>query len=101
MVTRRSHLRPIHPGEILEEEFLRPLGISINHLAREILVSRGRVRAVINGKSAIRADIALRLGRYFGTSPELWMNLQLGYDLRCVSKRLRSRIEREVIPRIG
>ena len=99
MATRRSRLRPIHPGEILQEEFLRPLGVSMSRLAREIHVSRGRVRAVINGSSTIRADLALRLGRYFGTSAELWMNLQSDYNLRSLSARSLRTIEREVTPR--
>ncbi len=77
-----SYLDPIHPGEILSEEFLQPLGISINRLAREISVPPGRISTIVNGKRAISADTALRLSAYFGTSPELWLNLQTDYDLR-------------------
>lgn len=75
-------LDPIHPGEILLEEFLKPMGISINKLAREIGVPPGRISTIVNGKRAITADTALRLAVYFGTSPELWLNLQADYDLR-------------------
>jgi addiction module HigA family antidote len=72
----------IHPGEILLEDFLRPMGISINKLAREIDMPPGRISTIVNGKRAITADTALRLAAYFGTSTELWLNLQTDYDLR-------------------
>lgn len=75
-------LDPIHPGEILMEEFLKPMGISINRLARDIEVPPGRISTIVNGKRSITADTALRLGLYFGVSPELWLNLQTDYDLR-------------------
>ena len=77
-----TYLDPIHPGEILLEEFLQPMGISINRLAREIEVPPGRISTIVNGKRAITADTALRLGIYFSVSPELWLNLQSDYDLR-------------------
>lgn len=77
-----QYLEPIHPGEILLEEFLQPMGISINRLARDIQVPPGRISTIVNGKRAISADTALRLSAYFGTSPELWLNLQTDYDLR-------------------
>ena len=75
-------LTPIPPGEILLEEFMKPNRISQNRLARDIDVSPGRVNAIVHAQSAITAAIALRLAKYFGTSPELWMNLQASYDLR-------------------
>ncbi len=75
-------LDPIHPGEILMEDFLKPMGISINKLAREIGVPPGRISTIVNGKRSISADTALRLGIYFGVSPELWLGLQVDYDLR-------------------
>lgn len=78
----KEYLDPIHPGEILLEDFLKPLGISINKLAREIGVPPGRISTIVNGKRSITADTALRLGAYFGVSPELWLNLQADYDLR-------------------
>lgn len=72
----------IPPGEILLEEFMKPFGISQNKLSRDIDVPAGRINEIINGKRAITADTALRLSRFFGTSAELWMNLQVDYDLR-------------------
>ena len=75
-------LEPVHPGEILMEEFLKPMGISINRLARDIDVPPGRISTIVNGKRSISADTALRLGLYFGVAPELWLNLQADYDLR-------------------
>jgi addiction module HigA family antidote len=73
---------PIHPGEILREDFMKPLGLSINRLARELSVPPGRVSAIVAGKRAITADTALRLGRYFGVTPQFWLNLQSEHDLR-------------------
>lgn len=81
-----TYLDPIHPGEILLEDFLKPLGISINRLAREIEVPPGRISTIVNGKRSITADTALRLGVYFGVSPELWLNLQADYDLRIATR---------------
>jgi addiction module HigA family antidote len=75
-------LDTIVPGEILSEDFMKPMGLSINQLARDIDVPPGRISEIINGKRAITADTALRLGKYFGVSPEVWLNLQTDYDLR-------------------
>jgi antitoxin HigA-1 len=75
-------LDPIHPGEILLEEFLLPMGISQNRLASDIDVPVSRIAGIVNGKRSVTADTALRLGTYFGTSAELWTNLQASYDLR-------------------
>jgi addiction module HigA family antidote len=82
----KKTLEPIFPGEILLEEFMKPLGISINRLARDLHVPPGRISEIVNGKRAITADTALRLGRYFDVSPETWLNLQADYELR-VAKR--------------
>ena len=79
-------LEPISPGEVLLEEFLRPLGISQNQLAREIDVPVSRVASIIKGNRAITADTALRLGQYFGSSAEMWLNLQSQYDLRLAQR---------------
>jgi len=79
-------LDPIPPGEILYEEFMKPLGVSINALAREIAVPPNRISDIVNGKRSITADTALRLGKYFRVSPETWLGLQADYDLR-VAKR--------------
>lgn len=80
-------LEPIHPGEILLEDFMKPLEISINKLAREIGVPPNRISGIVNGRRAITADTALRLGLYFGVVPEIWLNLQSDYDLR-VARRV-------------
>lgn len=78
----QEQLDPIHPGEILLEDFMKPLGISINQLARDLDVPPNRISTIVNGIRAITADTALRLGTYFGVSPETWLGLQLDYDLR-------------------
>ena len=77
-----TQLDPIHPGEILLEDFMKPLGLSINQVARDLDVPPNRVSAILNGTRSITAYIALRLGTYFGVSPETWLGLQLNYDLR-------------------
>ncbi len=92
-------LKPIPPGEILREEFLLPLGISINQLARDIGVPANRVSAIVNGKRAITADTALRLGTYFQVTPELWLDLQSDYDLRVLRRTSGPQITSEVRPR--
>ena len=91
-------LKPIHPGEILREEYLIPLEISINRLARDIGVPPGRISEIINGKRGISADTALRLGRYFKVTPELWMGLQAEYDLRVARRTVGKEIEQLVQP---
>jgi len=82
MTRKIKRLPPIPPGEILHEEFMVPHGISQNRLARDIDVGPGRINDIVHGRSAITAAIALRLAKYFGTTPELWLNLQADYDLR-------------------
>lgn len=89
-------LPPIHPGEILLEEFLNPMGISQYRLARDISVPPGRINEIVHGKRAVSADTALRLGRYFGMSPVFWLNLQSHYDLEKEADHLVDRLEREV-----
>ena len=89
----------MHPGEILRAEFLKPMELSVHRLAREIGVSRPRLNDVALGRRAVATDTALRLGRYFGTTPEFWINLQARYDLDVAERTLRRRIEREVAPR--
>ena len=96
---RRSRkLPPIHPGEILLEEFLEPMGISQYRLAKDTSVSPRRINEIVHGKRSITADTALRLARYFGTSERFWMNLQTRYELEVEKDRLRSRLDREVVP---
>ena len=87
---------PIHPGEILLEEFLKPLNLSQYRLAKDMSVPARRINEIVQGKRAIRADTALRLSRYFGLSERFWMNLQARYDLETAKDRLAERLEREV-----
>jgi len=95
-MARKKLLNPIHPGEILLEEFMKPLGVSINRLAREIAVPPGRISAIVNGKRAITADTALRLSKYFGVSSDLWLGLQADFDLRIAKRTVGPEIDRRV-----
>ena len=88
-----KHLEAIPPGEILLEEFMKPLHISINRLARDIDVPPNRISTIIRGKRSVTADTALRLGKYFGISPEIWLDLQSDYDLRTLRRTEWPRIE--------
>jgi len=94
-------LDPIPPGEILLEEFMRPLGISMNALAGALAVPPNRISAIVNGRRAITADTALRLGKYFGTSPEIWLDLQSDYELRIARRTVWSQIEPRVRSRVA
>jgi len=94
-------LPPIHPGEILFEDFMKPMGISINQLARDLVVPPGRISAIVNGKRSITADTALRLSRYFGLSSELWLGLQTEYDLRMARRLVGAEIEKRVHRRVA
>ena len=76
-------LPPVHPGEVLKEEFMRPLGLSANGLARALRIPPNRISAIVNGDRSVTADTALRLGKALGTSPDFWLNLQKQYDLDC------------------
>lgn len=95
-MVRKKVLDPIHPGEILFEEFMVPLDISINRLARSIGVPPGRISAIVNGKRAVTADTALRLAQYLGTSSEFWMGLQSEFDLRIAKRRIGRDIEKRI-----
>jgi addiction module HigA family antidote len=87
-------LDPIPPGEIIKEDYMDPLNLSQNQLARDLDVPVGRINQIIHGRRAITADTALRLARYFGTSPELWLGLQNDYDLRCAKRKLGNNLNR-------
>ena len=89
-------LDPIPPGEILYEEFMKPLSLSANQLARDIDVPPGRISEIINGKRSITADTALRLGKYFSISPDIWLNLQADYDMRIARRTTWPTIEPRV-----
>ena len=94
MVTRS--IPPIHPGEVLLEEFLKPLGVSQYRLAKEISVDPRRINEIVLGRRAITADTALRLSRYFGTTERFWMNLQARYDLEVQREQMGDRLLKEV-----
>ena len=96
MAAKPKRLEPIHPGEILLEDFMKPMGISINRLARDIAVPPGRISAIVNGKRAVSADTALRLGKYFGVTPQTWMGLQAEYDLRLAQRLIGEEVEKRV-----
>jgi len=91
-----SNIDPIHPGEILLEEFLNPLHLSQYRLTKEISVPARRINEIVHGKRGISADTALRLSRFFGTSERFWLNLQLRYDLETEKERLAGVLEEEV-----
>lgn len=92
----KKKMPPIHPGEILLEEFLIPMEITQYRLAKDISVSARRINEIIHGKRVITSDTALRLGRYFGLSPEFWMNLQIHYELEVEKERLAGKLNNEV-----
>ena len=94
----REEKAPVHPGEILQMEFLEPIALSQNKLAMAIRVPARRVNEIVLGKRAITADTALRLARYFGVSPQFWLGLQMEYELRVAENALGDKIEAEVIP---
>jgi len=93
-----ERLPNIHPGEVLLEEFLRPMELSQNRLARDIHVPPRRINEIVHGQRAITADTALRLGRYFGTSAKFWLGLQEDYELEEARQRLGNRLEEEIEP---
>src|SRR4030067_76948 len=92
----KSKLPPVHPGEVLLEEFLKPMNLSQNRLALDIGVPPRRINEIVLGKRRITADTALRLGRYFRMSPQFWLGLQMDYDLDITSDALAPRLKREV-----
>ncbi len=93
---KNKKLPPIHPGEILIEEFLKPMGLSQYRLAKDISVPPRRINEIVHGKRSISADTALRLGRFFGISPQFWLNLQTRFDLEVTKDLLAERLEKEV-----
>ena len=93
---RNDRIAPVHPGEILLEEFLKPMGISQNRIALDIRVPPRRINEIVHGKRRITADTALRLGRYFGMSAQFWLGLQMDYDLDTEEDRLGDRLGEEV-----
>ena len=98
---KKRDFPPIHPGEILLKDFLRPMGISQYRLAKDISVPQRRISEIVQGKRAISADTALRLGRFFGMDPQFWLNLQSRYDLLTTEAGLARRLKREVQPYVA
>lgn len=98
MAKKRTKMPPIHPGETLREDFMRPLGLTANRLAINLRVPAARIGEIVNGRRAITADTALRLARYFGTSPQFWSNLQANYDLEIAQDAVGNRIAAEIKP---
>ena len=96
MATKK--LNPVHPGEILQKEFLEPMGMSQNKLAIALHVPARRINEIVLGKRSITADTALRLARYFGLSPQFWLGLQMDYDLDRAEDAVESRIEKDITP---
>jgi addiction module HigA family antidote len=92
----KKDLKPVHPGEVLLEEFLKPMSLSQNRLAIDIGVPPRRINEIVLGKRSVTADTALRLGRYFQMSPQFWLGLQMDYDLDVTADALASRLNREV-----
>lgn len=91
-----NKIKPVHPGEVLQEEFLKPLGISQNHLAVSIGVPARRINEIVLGKRRITADTALRLSKYFGTTAKFWLGIQVDYDLDVAEDELGERLQREI-----
>ena len=100
MADRTQKLRPpVHPGRILKEDLLDPLGMSVNKLARELRVPANRLSQIVNGRRAVSPDTSIRLGRYFGFSAEYWHNLQKHYEFELARRSSQTRIQRDVRPR--
>ena len=91
-----NRMRPIHPGEVLREEFLVPLGMSAHALALELKAPASRINDIVRERRAVTPDTALRLARYFGTTPQFWLNLQSSYDLKVAERKLGAKIAEEV-----
>src|SRR6266852_6016632 len=98
-MSRAKKLPPIHPGEILLEEFLKPLGMIMNRLAQELRVPANRITQIVEGRRSITGETALRLARYFGTSSEFWLGMQKDYDLQVARDQFEAEVERQVQPR--
>ena len=94
-----NRMRPVHPGEILREDFLAPLELSVNALAQALRIPASRLHEVVNGRRGITPDTALRLARYFGGDAQSWLNLQTAHDLRLAQLQRQEEIERDVLPR--
>jgi addiction module HigA family antidote len=94
----KNGMRPIHPGEILLEDYIKPMGISVRALSLALHVPYSRLREIVDGKRGVSADTALRLERYFGSQAQGWLNLQAAYDLRVAEKQSANTISKEIVP---
>ena len=97
-MNNKDHLDPITLGEILREDFMEPMNISINQLSRDLAVPPNRISEIVNGKRSVTADTALRLERYFGIEAQFWLNLQSEYNLRIMKRKIGREIEQRIIP---
>jgi len=97
-MSKEKLLDPITPGEILHDDFMKPMEISINKLSRDLSVPPNRISEIVNGKRSITADTSLRLQRYFGIEAQFWLNLQSEYDLRTMKRKIWADIEQRIIP---
>lgn len=97
-MSNKDFLNPVTPGEILREDFMEPMGISINQLSRDIAVPPNRISEIVNGKRGITADTALRLEQYFGVEAQFWLNLQSEYDLRIIKRKIGPDIKQRILP---
>ena len=95
---KQKELGPVHPGEILQEEFLKPMGLSQNRLALALRVPARRINEIVLGRRRVTADTALRLSRYFGMSPQFWLGLQMDYELDMAEDEIESQIDKEITP---
>jgi len=91
-------MKPVHPGEILHEEFMAPLGLTMNRMAMDLRVPVTRIADIVNKRRGITADTALRFARYFKNSPAFWMNLQIRYDLEVAEDKIAAKVQRDVQP---
>lgn len=98
MSKSKQRLPPVHPGEILREDLMKPLGLSSNRLARDLSVPVTRITEIVNGRRGVTTDTALRLARYFGNTPQFWMNLQAAYDLNVAMNSSAEKIIRDIQP---
>lgn len=94
----KNGMRPVHPGEVLREEYLHPLGMSVNALAKALHVPPSRLNDIVLKRRGVSADTAMRLARYFDTSPQFWLNLQIAFDLKLAERKSGKEIQREIIP---
>ncbi len=94
----KNGMRPVHPGEVLLEDYIKPLGMSVHALSKALHVPYSRLREIVDGKRGVSADTALRLERYFGSEAQGWLNLQTAYDLRVAEKAVAKQIKKDIEP---